>query len=365
MEKIIFGEELRALFREIFKIEVKDVTSDVAFLGKMRGTKLNQERLTLKERKWLENLGVLTTDSKNQIDVDDRTIFSHIISAVYAGLYGLNFVDVTSHCLETIKQRKGLKENQNLVDYLSAKELRQFSTALYSLSNEIRQQKKAGNLTMATMDNFYYVANRAFVSGLNARRNYIFDQNSEFVVRETSNLNATNTLKNIDASLALQTFSHKLMQPKNVDQKLCQEQKNNYIASEQQIRFILQKMGLDASESNKVLASIDEGYYKSKYFRQHNLSISNIIHDESSMLTEVDMDCQNTKLLYAKVALNSLYKRSKISNIQFRDILNHAFRSGTNAREDCIMKHNTSPEYFASFSSALLFDKEKKMNIKN
>ena len=366
MEKIIFGEELRALFREIFKIEIKDVASDVAFLGKMRGTKLNQERLSLKERKWLENIGVLTPDAKNQISYDDRTIFSHIISAVYAGLYGLNFVDVTSHCLESIKKQKGLNPKQNLVDHLSAKEIRQFSVALYNLSNEIRQFKNAGKLQYATMANFYYVADRAFAAGLNARRNCVFDKNSEFESKQcTSKFKAENTLNNIDASLQYGTFSHKLMQPSTTNNDYCNKLKDLYIATEKQIIMFLKMRGLDTNEVNKVLASIDEGYYKSKYFRTHKLSISNLIKLEDTCLSIMDLESQNTKLLFAKISLEKYFKRIGDDPLLFKDVLNCAYRSGTRAREDCIFKNQTSPEYFSSFASALVLDKEKTLNIKN
>ena len=363
MEKIIFGEELRALFREIFKIEVKDVASDVAFLGKMKSTKLNGERLSLEERKWLENIGVLTPDPRNSVSYDDRTIFSHIISAVYAGLYGLNFVDVTAHCIDTIKEQKGLKKNQNLVDYLSAKEIRQFSIALYTLSNEIRQLKNAGKLQNATMSNFYFVADRAFGAGLNARRNCVFDKNSEFVIKSTK-LKASNTLNNIDASIALGTFSHKFLQPAVQDKEYCQKQKDQYISTEKQIKLLLQKNGYDVSEINRFLASIDEGFYKTKYFRTNKLAISNLLSRQDTMLSKDDLDAQNTKILFAKVALEKFLKRTSQDSRLLSDTLNCAYRSGARAREDCIMRTQTSPEFFASFSSALILDKEKKLNIK-
>lgn len=363
MEKIIFGEELRALFREIFKIELKDVTSNVAFLGKMKSTKLNEERLTLEKRRWLENIGVLTPDSKNMVSYDDRTIFSHIISAVYAGLYGLNFVDVTAHCLETIKKQKGLNEKQNLVDHLSAKEIRQFSIALYSLSNEIRQLKNAGKLQNATMSNFYFVADHAFGAGLNARRNCVFDQNSEFVA-SASKFKASNTLNNIDASIALGTFSHKFMQPNIQDRDYCQKQKDLYISTEKSIKLLLHKNGFDTNEINRFLASVDEGYYKTKYFRSNKLSISNLICLEDSVLSREDLDAQNTKILFAKLSLEKFLKRTNPNTRLLSDTLNCAYRSGAKAREDCIFKNQTSPEFFASFSSALILDKEKKLNIK-
>lgn len=361
MEKIIFGEELRALFREIFKIEVKDVASDVAFFGKMKSTKLNEERLSLKERKWLENIGVLTPDPRNLISYDDRTIFSHIISAVYAGLYGLNFVDVTAHCIDTIKKQKGLTKNQNLVDHLSAKEIRQFSIALYTLSNEIRQLKNAGKLQNATMSNFYFVADRAFAAGLNARRGGVFDTNSEFVTKGTK-LKASNTLNNIDASIALGTFSHKFMQPAVQDKDYCQKQKDLYIATTYQIKKMLEERGFTQKQTNQVLASIDEGFYKSKYFRTHQLSIANLIALENSLLSREDLDAQNTKILFAKVSLEKFLKRTDANPRLLSDTLNCAYRSGARAREDCIMRNQTSPEFFASFSSALILDKEKKMN---
>lgn len=361
MEKNIFGEELRALFREIFKLEVKTVASDVAFLGKMKNTKLNEERLTLKERKWLENIGILTPDSKNMVSYDDRTIFSHIISAVYAGLYGLNFVDVTAHCLETIKKQKGLSEKQNLVDHLSAKEIRQFSVALYTLSNEIRQLKNAGKLEYATMSNFYSVADRAFVAGLNARRNSVFDKNSEFVTKNSKH-KASNTLNNIDASLQIGTFSHKHMQLAVQDEEYCKKQKEQYLANQNQIRSLLEENDYNSNQINQVLATIDEGYYKTRCFRPSKLMISNLISRDDAMLSVDDLDAQNTKLIFAKLSLEKYLKRTDKNTRLLSDLLNCAFRSGSRAREDCIFKHQTSPEFFASFASALILDKEKKLN---
>lgn len=360
MEKLVFGEELRALFREIFKIEVKDIARDVAFFGKLGGTKLNQERLTLDERRWLQNLGILTRDSKNAVAVDDRTIFSHILSAVYAGLYGLNFVDVTSHCLDTIKEKKGLKKNQNLVDFLSPKEIRQFSVALYTLSNEIRQLKNAGYLRYATMENFYHVADKAFAAGLNARRNAVLDERSEFDTREaTARHRATNTLGNIDAALGYGTFSYKLMQYPNEDKENLKIQKNLYLQTENKIKQMLEMNGFDEAQRDKIIASIDEGFYKTKYFRTHTKAISNLISLDQTTLSKVDLESQNLKMLYAKIAIEKYLKRTKGTHRLAIDIQNIAYKSGSRARLDCMIKNKTSPEYFSSFPSAIILEKEK------
>ncbi len=365
MEKLVFGEELRALFREIFKIEVKDISKDVAFLGKLGETKINSERLSLEERRWLQNIGVLTRDSKNADDVDDRTIFSHVISAVYAGLYGLNFVDVTSHCLETIKERKGLKQNQNLVDFMSPKELRQFAIALYTLSNELRQLKNAGKLKHASMANFYYVADKAFTAGINARRGAVMDTNSEFVTRETTARHrAENTLNNIEASLINGMFSHKKVQFSDCDKHNLKLQKDLYVQTEKQIRNTLALNGFDNTQINKILASIDEGFYKSKYFRTHNKSISSLISREDTLMSTMDIESQNMKILYAKITLSNYLKRTAGSLRLVEDVQNIAYKSGSHARLDCMCKNQTSPEYFSSFLSALILDKEKQLNIK-
>ena len=61
-------------------------------------------------------------------------------------------------------------------------------------------------------------------------------------------------------------------------------------------------------------------------------------------------------------ALEKYLKRMDKNTRLFSDLLNCAFRSGSRAREDCIFKHQTSPEFFASFASALILDKEKKLN---
>lgn len=365
MKKSIFGDELRALFRDIFKIEVKALASDIGFLGKLGGTKLNHERLSIEQRKWLQNIGVLTTDPKNQAEFDDRTIYSHVLSAVYAGLFGLNFVDVTAHCVDTIKEQKGLKPEQKLVDYLSATELRQFSIALYTLSNEIRQNKKAGKLQNATMSNFYFVADRAFLAGLNARRNAVYETNSEFSTREVKYC-ATNILNNIDASIKIDKFSFKNMQPKleGEEKEFCQNQKNTYFQTMTQIREILENRGYNLSEIAKFFAAIDEGFYKSKYFRTHEFSIAELIYQNDTMLSKQDLDAQNTKILFAKVSLEKLLKRSGKNALSLSDLFNCAFRSGAGAREDCIIKYKTSPEFFSSFSSALLLDREKQQKPK-
>lgn len=363
MKKLVFGEELRAIFRELFKIEVKDIAKDVAFLGKLGETKINSERLSLDERRWLQNLGLLTRDSKNAVDVDDRTIFSHVISAVYAGLYGLNFVDVTSHCLETIKTRKGLKPNQNLVDFMSPQELRQFAIALYTLSNEIRQLKNAGKLKYATMSNFYYVADKAFTAGLNARRHAVLNTNTEFDTRETtSKHSAENTLNNIDAAIIDGTFSHKTVQYPNCDAENLRLQKNLYIGTEQQIQRLLERNGFDNNQINKIIASIDEGFYKTKYFRTHNKSISNLIAREDSVMSTMDIESQNLKILYAKITLSNYLKRTAGKIRRVEDVQNVAYKSGSHARLDCACNNQTSPEYFSSFISALILDKEEKFN---
>ena len=363
MEKLVFGEELRALFREIFKIEVKDLAKDVAFFGKLSGSKLNEERLSLMERNWLQNIGVLTRDSKNLKDIDNRSIFSHIFSAVYAGLYGLNFVDVTSHCLETIKEKKGLKPNQNLVDFLSPQEIRQFSIALNTLSNELKQLKKSGTIKSATISNFYFVADKAFNAGLNARRGAVMNENSEFETREaTARHSAKNTLNNIEAALSYGTFSHKRVQFCDCDKDYLKKQKDFYLQTEQQLKNLLELNNFTSLETTKIISLIDEGYYKSKYFRTHANSISNLIKRNDSVMSTRDIESQNLKLLYAKINIEKYLKRTTESSRQLSDVLNIAFRSGKDARFDCMCKNKTSPEYFSSFMSAMILDKENQLN---
>lgn len=360
MEKTIQTEELRAIFREIFKIECKEISSDVSFLGKLRQTTLNEERLSLEERNWLKNNGMLTSDSKNFCRVDNRTIFSHVISAIYAGLYGLNFVDVTSHCVETIKAKKGLKQNQNLVDFLPPQELRQFAIALYTLSNEIKQQKKAGRLKEANMSNFYYIAERAFNAGSNARQSAVQTKNSEFISREsTSKLSAENTLRNINAALQRGTFSHFNFQCSDPnDKKEIIEAKCTYIHTKNEILKMLRKHNLSDEQILLVFALVDEGYYKSKYFRNHKQTINNLLCRDNFLPTKQDMSEQISKLTITKLALQNYFKKDTSNNC-FADILNEAFKSGSKAREHCMNTLSTSPEYLTSFAAALTLDKEK------
>ncbi len=351
----IFTEELRALFREIFKIEVKDVSSDIAFMGKIAGRKLNEERLTLGQKQWLFNIGALARDKKNIVELDDRTIFSHILSAIYGGMYGLNFIDVTAHCLETIKAKKGLKQNQNLVDYMSPKELRIFAIALYKFSNAIRALKNRGYFRFANMSNFYDLADKAFACGLNARSE-VLNERSEFRQREfTSKQKAENTLENMEIAISQNNFSQENMKYQGTKNSKQKELVASYNKIHQQI-FNLLKPHLNENEIKEVFASIDEGYYQTKYFRTHPSSIIQTINTSTS-ISDVDLSASNQKLNYAKILLSRLIKHDK-SRILLHEFKNMAYKAGSRARDDCHFQNKTSPEYFTTFAQALVLDKQ-------
>lgn len=357
-------EELRALFRELFSIEAQSVSKSVGFLGKLKETTLNEERLTLEEREFLKENGMLTSDSKNFCKEDDRTIFSHVYSAIYGGLYGYNYVDVTSHCLDTIKEKKGLKKNQNLVDFLSPQEVRKVSIALYTLINQIQQHKLSNKLQTASMANFYFVAKLAHKAGV-AAQNAVLTKNSEFKSREfTATYSAKTVSNNTEEAIKQGTFSHmnfqclKQSDPQYSEiRKQIIEKKCEYIRLKNDIIKLLRNHYISDAQIDQVFGAVDEGYYLSKYFRKHNNSINNLICRDNFLPTKNDMDEQINKLTLTKIILNNYFKKDTSQNV-FADVLNEAFTCGNKARAHCMNKLSTSPEYLTSFAAALCRDKE-------
>lgn len=353
MEKLIFSEELRGIFREIFKKEMKVASSNISFLSSIDLKKIND--LTLEQKEWIKNSGLVQYNATNKNA--DRNIYSHIFSALYAGIYGMNFVDVTASCLDTIKKQKGLKPNCNLIEHLSPEEIRNFSIALYSFSNKISSYKKAGLFQKPSLANFYHIADLAFSCGHDVRVGQVKTQNSDFINKPANPLyKASNSHKTMIDSVKLGTFSEDIFNIKDESME-AKVLHNNIKLTLKQIIKQLKDKDLSDQQISKVLGAVDEGFYKTRYFRNHQSSTLALLKKDQVKLSRLDLKAHSIKLLHSKLLLEKFFS-TPWNDKSFDSLLNLAYKAGKSARHECEFSLKTSPEFFASFAQTYLINFE-------